>query len=252
MDTNAYLERIHYHGTPGVTLNTLAELQVAHMRAVPFENLAIHYQQPISLDNDRLFQKIVRNRRGGFCYELNGLFAHLLQEIGFSVTLLSAEVYQKDDTFGPAFDHLTLLVELDDIFLVDVGFGDSFTQPLRLQQRSPQVQGTTAYQIEQVGDIYIVHQKKLEEPDGGWEPQYRFTQQAWQLADFSPMCHYHQTSPESHFTHKRICSRATAEGRITLSDQRLIVTEGASRMETILPSEAAFLQALQAYFSIQI
>ncbi|WP_303312680.1 arylamine N-acetyltransferase [Hymenobacter sp. BT730] len=252
MNVNAYLERIHYHGTPRVTFHTLAALQLGHMREVPFENLAIHDQQPILLDEALLFTKIVRNRRGGFCYELNGLFAKLLQEIGFTVTLISAEVCQKDGTFGPAFDHLALLVELDDVFLVDVGFGDSFTRPLRLEQRGPQVHGTTAYLIRQERDTYILHQKNLAEPGSDWEIQYRFTRQARQLADFSRMCHYHQTSPESHFTQKRICSRATAEGRVTLSDQRLIVTQGAMRTETILPSEAAFSQALQAHFSIQI
>lgn len=252
MNSNAYLERIHYLGTPSVTLSTLADLQLCHMRAVPFENLAIHYKQPISLDEDLLFRKIVRNRRGGFCYELNGLFAQLLQKLGFTVTLISAEVYQKDGTFGPAFDHLALLVELDDIYLVDVGFGDSFTRPLHLHQRDSQVQGTTAYLIRQEGDTYVLHQKNLEAPEGDWKPQYRFTRQAHQLVDFSHMCHYHQTAPESHFTQKRVCSRATVEGRVTLSDQRLIITQGAVRTETILQSEAEFLQALQAHFSLQI
>ncbi|SNC77539.1 N-hydroxyarylamine O-acetyltransferase [Hymenobacter gelipurpurascens] len=252
MNRNEYLARIHYPGTPSVTFNSLAELQHCHMRAVPFENLAIHYQQPILLNEDRLFRKIVGNRRGGFCYELNGLFAQLLQEIGFTVTLISAEVCQSDGTFGPAFDHLALLVELDDVFLVDVGFGDSFIRPLRLQQRGSQMQGTTAYLIRQEGDTYVLHHKKLAEPGADWKPHYRFTRQARQLADFSPMCHYHQTSPESHFTHKRVCSRATVEGRVTFSDQRLVVTQGASRTETILESEAEFSQALQAHFSIRI
>ena len=82
----------------------------AHLLAVPFENLDIHLGRPISLDQDALFGKIVTRRRGGFCYELNGLFALLLRELGFEVTLLSAGVARADGGFGPEFDHLTLLV----------------------------------------------------------------------------------------------------------------------------------------------
>lgn len=252
MDAKKYLARIQYLGTPKDDLATLTALQLAHMREVPFENLSIHYNHKIILDEALLFTKIVDSGRGGFCYELNGLFAGLLKEIGFKVALLSTEVAKPDGTFGPAFDHMALLVELDEFFLVDVGFGDSFRQPLRVKERGPQVQGTTAYQIGQEEEHYFLRQRKLREPDSGWEVLYRFTLQPRELADFRPMCHYHQTSPESHFTQKRVCSRATAEGRITLSDTRLIVTRGLVREQSPLRSEEEFLRALQTHFSIKL
>ncbi|UOQ69356.1 arylamine N-acetyltransferase family protein [Hymenobacter volaticus] len=204
----------------------MAELQEAHLRAVPFENLSIHARQPIVLDERQLFAKVVEHRRGGFCYELNGLFAHLLQEIGFRVTLIAAEVGKPDGTFGPAFDHLALAVELDDVFLVDVGFGDSFRRPLRLHDRGPQVQGLTAYRIHQEGEYYKLQQQNQHVPNAPGEIVYRFRRQAHKLAEFNDMCVYHQTSPESHFSQKRVCSRATADGRLTLRDRRLIVTRG--------------------------
>ena len=135
-----YLHRIDFSApvsaaAPAPTLATLQALHLSHLLAVPFENLSIHYEQPIILEEAALFNKIVGQRRGGFCYELNGLFAWLLRALGFQVTLLSAGVAHAEGGFGPEFDHLTLLVhQLSGAdWLADVGFGDSFRQPLRLE-----------------------------------------------------------------------------------------------------------------------
>src|SRR4051812_2868960 len=111
MDVQAYLRRINYRGELAPTAATLRELHRAHLLAVPFENLDIHLGRPILLDEQALFDKIVAHRRGGFCYELNGLFALLLRDLGFEVTLLAAGVARADGGFGPEFDHLTLLVQ---------------------------------------------------------------------------------------------------------------------------------------------
>src|SRR5690242_9417454 len=111
MDIAAYLQRIGYSGSRVPSADALRALHVAHLQAVPFENLDIHLRRPISLDPERLFQKIVLERRGGFCYELNGLFAALLRALGFQVTYLSASDAHADGGYGPPFDHLALLVE---------------------------------------------------------------------------------------------------------------------------------------------
>ena len=147
MNIKAYLERINYHGLLAPTAETLRDLQVAHLLAVPFENLSIHARQPIILEDEALFTKIVERRRGGFCYEANGLFAALLRALGFDVAMLSAEVARADGGFGPDFDHMALMVTLEERWLVDVGFGDSFLEPLRLDERGEQVQGGRAYRI---------------------------------------------------------------------------------------------------------
>jgi len=110
MDITAYLQRINYRGSLAPSAQTLRELQLAHLFAVPFENLSIHSAEPIVLNDDALFEKIVLRRRGGFCYELNGLFAALLRQLGFEVTMLSAGVNNSEGVFGPDFDHMTLLV----------------------------------------------------------------------------------------------------------------------------------------------
>ncbi|HEX8472934.1 MAG TPA: arylamine N-acetyltransferase [Pyrinomonadaceae bacterium] len=248
MDIKAYLARINYHGSLAPTAETLRELQVAHLLAVPFENLSIHAKQPIVLDDDALFTKIVGHRRGGFCYEANGLFAALLRALGFNVSMLSAGVAKKEGGFGPDFDHMTLMVILEQRWLVDVGFGDSFREPLLLDERGEQVQGRRAYRVIPDDDHLILMQRD----DGDeWEPQYRFTLQPYEYADYVEMCRYHQTSPQSHFTKARICSRATADGRLTLSEMRFISTnEIGERQERVLTSHEEYEAMLREHFGV--
>jgi N-hydroxyarylamine O-acetyltransferase len=226
MNIGAYLRRINYSGSLDPTPETLRALQVAHLKTVPFENMSIHASEPIVLEDNALFAKIVERRRGGFCYEANGLFAALLRALGFEVAMLAAGVAKKEGGFGPKFDHMTLMVSLAERWLADVGFGDSFLEPLLLDSRDEQVQGARSFRIVDDGDHLIL----LRRNDGAdWEPQYRFTLQPYTFADYEEMCRYHQTSSDSHFTKGRICSLATDDGRITLSDMRLI-TSGPQQM----------------------
>ena len=147
-DVSRYLERIRYSDSKRPSVETLRALHRAHLMAVPFENLDIHLRRPIVVGAGPAYRKIVEDRRGGFCYELNGAFSELLRRLGFTVTLLSARVHQRDGAFGPEFDHLLLRVELDEPWLADVGFGDLFLEPLRLNV-AEQLQGDRSYRIEQ-------------------------------------------------------------------------------------------------------
>ena len=246
MNVAAYLERINYRGPTTVSAETLGALQVAHLRTVPFENLSIHAGEPILLDDETLFAKIVGRRRGGFCYEANGLFAALLRALGFEVTMLSAEVANAKGNYGPPFDHMTLMVPLERRWLVDVGFGDSFLKPLLLDERGEQLQ--REYRIVEDHGYLILNKRE----NNGWQPQYRFTLQPHQYEDFAVMCHYHQTSPQSHFTQRRICSRATETGRITLSEMRLIETSSGTgeRREQLLASQQEYDTILRDRFGI--
>jgi N-hydroxyarylamine O-acetyltransferase len=252
MDINAYLQRINYRGTLNPSAQTLRELQLAHLQTVPFENLSIHSAEPIVLNDDALFEKIVVRRRGGFCYELNGLFAALLRELGFKVTMLSAAVNNSEGVFGPDFDHMTLLVvpneDSGERWLADVGFGDSFLEPLRFDFGTEQVQGDRGYKIIDDETHLIMMQRKGSDE---WKAQYRFKLQPRQYADYAAMCHYQETSPESHFTKARVCTLATPEGRITLSEMRLITTvRGYERQEQLLTSDAEYALALKEHFGI--
>lgn len=249
MDVEAYLKRINYRGSRVPTAETLRELQLAHLLAVPFENLSIHSGEPIVLEDGALFEKIVGRRRGGFCYELNGLFAALLRSLGFKVEMLSAGVANGAGGFGPDFDHMTLMVTLDERWIVDVGFGDSFREPLLLDERGAQRQGERDYKIAVEGDKHILMQR---EKDGDWKPQYHFTLQPHAYADYAAMCHYHQTSPDSHFTKAPMCSLATADGRITLSGMHLITTTKAARQEVSVANENEYAQLLAKHFGINL
>jgi N-hydroxyarylamine O-acetyltransferase len=249
LDTQAYLERINYSGSLAPTAETLRALQVAHLLAVPFENLSIHIGEPIVLDDAALFAKIVEKKRGGFCYECNGLFASLLRALGFDVQMLSAEVANAEGVFGPAFDHMTLLVSLEERWLVDVGFGDSFREPLRLDERGDQLQGNLAYRIAAPDPVLTLMQRNEGEE---WKAQYRFTLQPFEYADYDEMCRYHQTSSESHFTRGRICSRATSDGRITLSDMRLITSKNGAKEERTLTNQDEYAAVLQECFGIVV
>ncbi len=247
MDIDAYFDRIAYHGTSTPTLSTLRRLHRAHLLAVPFENLDIHLGRAIVLDERALFDKLVTRRRGGFCYEQNGLFAAVLRELGFDVTLLEARVFGAEGQPGIPFDHLTLVVTLDERWLVDVGFGDSFLEPLRLDTPGVQVQHGELYRVTHDGARGLYARRKR---GGDWRDEYTFSLTPRRLSDFSGACTYHQSSPESSFTRRRVCSRATPEGRVTLSDRRLIITRNGTRDERELPDDAAFRAALREHFGI--
>ena len=249
MDTAAYLVRIGYSGsvTPGA--ETLCALHLAHLYTVPFENLDISLRREIRCDEACFLHKIIELRRGGFCYELNGAFAALLRALGFQVTLLSARVAREDGGASPDFDHLALRVDLEEPWLVDVGFGDSFLEPLRMKPELEQEQGRHRFRIVKVGDVMIVQRQM----DGGpWKSQYQFTQRAHKLEDFEERCRYQQTSPDSHFTQQRLCTVPTREGRITLSDLKLIRTIGKSREERMLADEEEWRSALVEYFGVRL
>lgn len=230
MNLPAYLDRIRYKGTLTPDAGTLCSLHRAHMLAVPFENLDIGLGRKTLCDERRFLHKIVNERRGGFCYEMNGAFAALLRALGFQVTLLSARVCRDDGSDGPEFDHLTLRVDLEQAWLADVGFGDSFVEPLRLEPGLEQEQFGRCYRITS-GDGGLCLEANA---DGTWKKQYAFTLQARQLCEFAGMCHYHQASPDSPFTRKRVCSLATPEGRITVTGDNLIETRHGMREERLL------------------
>jgi N-hydroxyarylamine O-acetyltransferase len=240
-----YLSRIGLSRPVACDASGLRDLHAAHLFAVPFENLSIHLGEPISLDEQQLFGKIVERHRGGFCYELNGMFSDLLRSLGFEVTLLAARVFTGPASVGPPFDHLVLQVNASEPWLVDVGFGDHSLGPLRLESDSKQFDPRGAFEIVETSasDIDVLK-------DGA--PQYRVEMRPRVLGDFRAMCWYHQHSPESHFTKSLVCSIATRSGRVTLSEQTLITTVGDRRTSAILDDDAAILEEYRTTFGIDL
>ena len=238
----AYLGRIGVNGPVPADEETLRELQLRHLCAVPFENLSVHLGEEIVLDGDALVRKVVERRRGGFCYELNGAFAALLAALGYDVTLYAARVFGPDGP-GLPFDHLALRVDLAEPWLVDVGFGKFAHHPLRLADRAEQADPGGTFRIEERpgGDLDVFC-------DG--RPEYRLETRPQALDDFRMGCWWHRTSPISPFTRSLVCSRMTETGRISLSDKVLIHTVGTERTERVLTGDAEVLAAYRDHFGI--
>jgi N-hydroxyarylamine O-acetyltransferase len=240
-----YLQRIGVAPPEAGDAAALRVLHRAHQLAVPFENLSIHLGEPISLDSGDLFGKIVTGRRGGFCYELNGLFALLLEALGMRVQRVAARVYGGGE-LSPPFDHLALFVQPTDgsgPWLADVGFGRHSDYPLLLGGRDGQDDPAGRFQLAEAedGDLDVLK-------DGA--PQYRIEPRERSLADFVPTCWWQQTSPQSHFVQGPVCTLLTDGGRITISGRTLIETTGGSRTETELASDEALLAAYRDWFGI--
>ncbi len=250
MDISQYLQRIRYEGSLSPTLPTLRELHKSHLLTVPFENLDIHYRTPIKLEVPRVFEKVVANHRGGFCYELNGLFYELLQALGFEVRRIAAQVYDEKKGYGPPFDHLAILTTIDGVdYLTDVGFGDFTLEPLVFTQNILQSDPKGDFMIDRTEDGYFRVNKII---NGKSVPKYIFEDIPRAYHEYRNMCHYHQTHPASHFTQKPFISLATETGRVSLIGKKLKVTKGEDITEQKLPDEAAFREALWNYFKVNI
>jgi len=242
IDARAYLDRIGYSGPTEPTAATLAALHRAHMLAVPFENLDIHLGRRNVLDPGHVFDKVVRRRRGGWCFELNGLFALLLEQLGYTVTRCAAAVVLSDPP-TPDFAHLTLRVDLAEPWIADVGFGDSFTGPLRLFETGDQLRDGRPYRLEQAdGRVTLLQEGSR---------QYVFTLTPRRMPEFQGMCDALQTPP-GHFTDAPICSLLTEDGRVSLAGMRLITTTPAGRDERELADEVEREAVLREVFGVDL
>jgi N-hydroxyarylamine O-acetyltransferase len=241
----AYLNRVGMTAPAAADAAGLRTLHRAHQLTVPFENLSIHLGEPISLDEDDLIDKIVRRRRGGFCYELNGTFALLLETLGAQVSRVAARVYGEAG-LSPPFDHLALIVRPADgsgPWLADVGFGSHSDYPLLLDAREDQDDPAGRFRLADTdaGDIDVLKDD---------EPQYRIETRERSLADCVPTCWWQQTSPLSHFTRSTICSRLTPGGRVSISGRMLIQTQDETRTEQRLDTDDVLLAAYRDHFGV--
>lgn len=253
MDVRRYLDRIDADvgPDPEPTLELLTYLQGRHLRSVPFENLDVVAGRPIAIDVAAHYAKVVDRGRGGFCYELNGLFEWLLAELGFSTRFVEAQV-QMDGEFSRRFAHAAVLVDLeadgspatrDGWYLADVGFGDFARQPLPLTG-DPRTDVSGTYRMHALEDGRFETQYFGRRPgeDAGpadeWVTRYRLPTDDRDPTEFEPACEWTQTSPESAFTGRLVCSLATEDGRVTLSENTLTTTaDGEQTKRAVAPPE---------------
>lgn len=250
MDREKYLRRIGCE-QPDFPVNgaSLTLLQRQHLLHVPFENLDIHWKRPITLETEGFYEKIVRQKRGGFCYELNGLFNELLRDLGYQTRLVSARVSDGKGDFGAEYDHLAIIVTIDETeYLADVGFGAFSAEPLPLVADFEQQDANGTFKVKRFDESYLEVVKKVGD---AWQSEYIFKSCGRDLSEFSEMCRYHQTSPDSHFTRGKICSIMLENGRKTLTDKKYIETFNDEKSETEISSENEFDEILAREFRIE-
>lgn len=248
MNRSDYLSRIGLKDE-GLTVDiaTLRLLQREHLLCVPFENLDIHWHRPIVLDTERFYKKIVEEKRGGFCYELNGLFNELLCDLGFRTRLISARVWE-GSRFTSEYDHAAIIVTLgEEEYLVDVGFGAFAAEPLRFLPDIEQQDPAGLFQLRRGDDGYFIVSIRKND---GWRDEYMFQPLGRTLDEFSGQCEWQQYSPDSSFIKGKLISILLDDGRKTLTNKRFIVLKKGERSENLIDSESEFDQILLTEFGI--
>ncbi len=252
LDVAAYAARLTYRGRLDPSVETLRGLHEAHALTVPFENLDVQLGRTISLDPSLLFKKIVRERRGGYCFELNGLFAVILEQLGFTVHRLMARVLYGSATVRP-LSHEVLLVDVEgDRWIADVGFGvNGLIAPLPLRAGREERQHQDHFRLigreSRNGPAFAL---QFETRDT-WHDLYEFTLEPYRPEDYILANYYHSHAPDSLFVQHVICTKPTTEGRVTLLDRKLkIRTKGATRHAAVNRLDD-FRTLLKVHFGIE-
>jgi len=247
-----YFERIGYRGTPSANLETLKEIHLLHTSAIPFENLNPLLHWPVSLDIESLEEKIIKHKRGGYCFEHNILFSEVLRKIGFDVRWLGARVlWNRPEGTVNARAHMLLKVIADgEKFIADTAFGGlTLTAPLKLLSGIEQITPHEPFRIIQQGEEYTLQAKVREK----WKPLYSFSLQEQVIKDYEVMSWYLCNHPESHFI-KMLRAVITGPGvRYALNNNEFAIhrmDDGTERKT--LGSADEVLEILQTVFLIQL
>ena len=250
-DLDAYFARIGYDGPRAPTLETLRAIQLLHPQAIAFENLNPLLGLPVKLDVESLQQKLVRSRRGGYCFEHNGLLFHALRALGFRVSGLAARVVWNNppENIQPR-SHMILRVELPEgTYLADVGFGLSPTAPLRLVPDIEQETPHEPFRLLESDGQFTLQCRLIEK----WTSFYLFDLQEQAPVDYQVANHYVSTWPTSHFVTSLIAARATADGRYGLRNNRLSIhrMNGGSE-QRVLTTAAEISAVLKGMFGVVV
>jgi N-hydroxyarylamine O-acetyltransferase len=250
IDLDAYFARTGYTGSRAPTLETLHGLVAAHIQTIPFENIDVLLGRPIELEPDKIMQKLVHDRRGGYCFEQNTLLLEVLTVLGYRVQPLSARVrYQRPRDYTPARTHLLVRVELEESWLADVGVGSmSPTAALRLAEHGEQATPHEPRRLLRENDR-IYHQARLGDD---WHDIAELTLEEMPVIDRIVANWYTSTHPQSHFKHRLTVARATATGRISILNDELTIRTGARSEKQRIESPEHLLRLLDEHFGISL
>lgn len=249
LDLPAYLQRIGYAGERGADVSTLGELHLAHATRIPFENFDVLFGRPISLALDDLQDKLVRQRRGGYCFEQNKLFAAALREFGFQVTALAARVRQRQSTLLPR-THMCLLVRASGRdWVADVGFGgEGLLQPVPMTGE-PVRQFLWTYRVmEESPGLWVLQLQR----DQGWVDLYAFSLEPQEDVDFEMANYYVSTHPKSRFVRTLTVQLPAPEKRQILRDRELTTDTGNGIRSVVIRDDTEMLEVLAQKFDLAL
>lgn len=241
-----YFARLGYRGSREATLRTLRDLHRAHLLAIPFENLDIHLGVTLTLDPEAMFAKLVDERRGGWCFEMNGVFGRALETLGFEVRYLSGAVGRARHGWRAQGNHLVLLVVLERPWIVDVGFGHGFLTPLPLEPGSYS-QGFFDYRVSRDGPRW-----RIDRPAVGHDDGFDFTLTPRRLEDFAAQNHELQTVPTSPFVTTVLCERFVPGGLVMLHGASLREVRASGVTESVIDDASAFARVLEETFDLRV
>lgn len=241
-----YLIRIGYEGDVQPDFGCLTRIHRCHALTVPYENLDVQLERPLDQDLERIFHKIVTRRRGGWCYEQNGLLDWALSEIGFDVTRVAAAVARREYGDEKLGNHLILLVKLDKTYIVDLGLGDASRTPLPLVESTHQ-HGELAFRLERINEGYWrFHNHSFGDPTS-----YDFRQEAADESLLASKNQALQTSPDSIFV-QNLAAHIMHENSITsLTGKVIRVKTSAGTTKTLLSSAKELETTLADIFGIE-
>lgn len=228
MNIAHYLERIHFTDPFIADSPALIKLHEQHVFHVPFENLDVYYKRAFDMKPDHVYDKVVNQRRGGFCYELNLLFHLLLNGIGFNSKIISSRIIDENGNLGPRYDHLSLCIKTDKEYLADVGYGDLFVRPIEIRT-GIQSDGRNYFKIEEYNDTDFVLSMSA---DGeSFQDKYTFNLSEVSADKFNLSCLDKQVNPNSYFVKNTICTLPTATGRVTLFNNKFMEKRNGDKIE---------------------
>ena len=247
MELQAYLDRIGYAGPVQPDLETLRAIHRAHVESIPYENLDVQFGVKVSRAVPAIFDKIVRRRRGGWCYEMNGLLSWALEEIGFSVKRLAGGVRREvvgDQAVG---NHLVLLVDLGETWLADAGFGNGLIEPIRLREGAFRV-----------GPLNC----SLERIDGGWYryfddaitggPSFDFHEDVSDEALLEARCRFLQSDPSSNFVLNAVVQRWRSGEHTSLRGRTLTRINSGGKETRLIGGADAYVATLRDAFDMDL
>ncbi|MDE2182139.1 MAG: arylamine N-acetyltransferase [Alphaproteobacteria bacterium] len=248
MTVGKYLKRIAYDGPLGTDLATLRALHQAHLRAIPYENLDVQLGNPVTIAVPAIYEKIVERGRGGWCFEMNGLFGWALGELGFSVTRSAAGVMREALGQNAVGNHLVLKVELDEgLYMGDVGFGDGPLEPIRITEGAFLSQGFT-FNLSLIEGGWW----RLRNHEGGGAASFDFDLAPADESLLETKCAWLQTAPQSLFVQNAVVQRHVEDGLWILRGRVLRHLRPADRTDYLIADEGEYRDALRRFFDLDL